>query len=415
MRSSRALRLGATALAAVIVAEAAVWLLRPRDGTVEGPKAPEHAYFTDGQIEKAQDYRDGQRNLMLAGIAVEAGVLVLLVSGRPRVAMRLLERAGGRPILGAAAVGAGLSVGLGLAGLPLGVIAHDRAVDVGLSTQDLGGWLGDTAKSTLIGTAMAAGGAALAMALIRRLRGRWWIAATGAVLVFEVVFAYLAPVVLAPAFNKFTPLEQGQLRSEVLELGRKAGVDIGQVYRVDASRRSTALNAYVDGIGSSKRVVLYDNLISDADRPQLRSVVAHELGHVHGRDVPRGMLWVAIVAPLAMLFVAGATDALARRRGIDPRTPAVLPVLALVLGSTVFVVSVIGNQLSREVEARADTFALQLTDDPRALIEVQRNLAVSNVSDPDPPAVAEFLFGSHPSTVQRIGAALAWEKGERPK
>jgi STE24 endopeptidase len=414
MRTSRALRLGATALAAVIVAEAAVWLLRPRDGTVEGSKAPEHAYFSDAQIDRARDYRDGQRNLMLGGIAIEAGILVLLVSGRPKVAMRLLERAGGRPILGAAAVGGGLSIGLGLAGLPLGVIAHDRAVDVGLSTQDLGGWLGDRAKSTLIGATLAAAGAALAMALIRRFRERWWIAAAGVVLVFEVVFAYLAPVVLAPAFNKFTPLEKGPLRAEVLDLGRRAGVDIGQVYRVDASRRSTALNAYVDGIGSSKRVVLYDNLITDADRPELRSVVAHELGHVHGRDVPRGMLWVAIVAPWAMLFVAVATDALAWNRGIYPRSPAVLPVLALVLGSTAFVVSVIGNQLSRDVEARADTFALQLTNDPQALIAVQRDLAVRNVADPDPPALQQFLFGSHPTTVQRIGAALAWQRGERP-
>lgn len=409
------MRLGATALAAVIVAEAAVWLLRPREGTVEGPKAPERAYFSDTQIANARDYRDGQRNLMLAGIVVEAGVLALLVAGRPAVARRLLERAGARPILGAAAVGAGLSVGLGLAALPLGAIAHERAVDVGLSTQGLGGWLGDSAKSTLIGAGLAAGGAALAMALIRRLHGRWWIAATGAVLVFEVVFIYLAPVVLAPVFNKFTALERGALRTEVLELGRKAGVDIGQVYRVDASRRSTALNAYVDGIGSSRRVVLYDNLITDADRPQLRSIVAHELGHVHRRDVARGMLWVAIVAPLAMLFVAGATEAIARRHGIDSRTPAVFPLLALVLGSTVFVIGIIGNQLSRAVEARADTFALQLTGDPKALIEVQRSLAERNVADPDPPALVEFLFGSHPSTVERIGAALAWERGERPR
>jgi STE24 endopeptidase len=414
MRGNRALRLGATAVAAVIVAEAAVWLLRPREGTVEGPKAPERAYFSEAQIKKARSYSGGQRDLMLAGIAVEGGLLVLLVAGRPASVRRLLERAGERPLRGSALVGAGLSLGLAAATLPLAYAAHERAVDAGLSTQGVGAWLGDVAKSSLIGAALAAVGAALAIALIRRLGGRWWIAATAAVIVFEVVFAYLAPVVLAPVFNKFTPLEAGPLRTQVIELGRRAGVDIGEVYRVDASRRSTALNAYVDGIGSSKRVVLYDNLIGAARRPELRSVVAHELGHVHGRDVPRGMLWVALTAPLAMLFVAGATRALARRRGIDPRSPAVLPVLALVLGVTVFVANVIGNQLSRRVEARADTFAMQLTDDPRALISVQRQLAERNLADPDPPALVEFLFGSHPSTVERIGAARAWQRGERP-
>jgi STE24 endopeptidase len=414
MRRNRALRLGATAVAAVIVAEVAVWALRPRDGTVTGPKAPESAYFSEQQISEAHDFRGGQRTLMLATAALEAGLLVLIVSGRPAAVTGLLERAGKRPLLGAAAVGAGLSAGLTVVTLPLAYWAHERSVDVGLSTQGLGSWLADNAKSIGIGGALAAGGAALGLGLIRRFGRRWWIPATGAVLVIEVVFAYLAPVVLAPAYNNFTPLEDGKLRSQVLDLGRRAGVDIGQVYKVDASRRSTALNAYVDGIGKTKRVVLYDNLIDDTDDAELRSIVAHELGHVHGRDVPRGMLWVALVAPLSMLFVAGATEALARRRGIDERSPAVLPALALVLGVTVFAIGTVSNQLSRKVEAHADTFALELTDDPRALVEVQRDLAIRNVADPDPPGWVEFLFGTHPSAVQRIGAAKAWEEGERP-
>jgi len=333
---------------------------------------------------------------------------------RPAVVRRALDRAGAKPLRGAALAGAGLSFGLAAVSLPFGIAAHERAVDVGLSTQDLGSWFADLGKSTAIGAGLAAAGATGLIALMRRFPGRWWIPATGAVLVIEVVFTFLAPVVLAPAFNKFTPLEDGKLRSEVLELGRKAGVDIGQVYRVDASRRSNALNAYVDGIGSTKRVVLYDNLIDTADRAKLRSVVAHELGHVHGRDVPRGMLWLALSAPLAMLFVAGAGEAIARRNGAEPGTPAALPAVALMVGVTSFAIGIVGSQLSRDVEARADTFALELTNDPKALIDVQRDLTVRNVSDPDPPAALQFLFGSHPSAVQRIGEAKAWEEGERP-
>ncbi|MDX6398272.1 MAG: endopeptidase, partial [Gaiellaceae bacterium] len=189
---------------------------------------------------------------------------------------------------------------------------------------------------------------------------------------------------------------------------------IGQVYRVDASKRSTALNAYVDGIGQTKRVVLYDTLIDSADRARLRSIVAHELGHVHGRDVPRGLLWVALSAPLAVLFVAGAGEALARRGGAKPGSPAALPAIALMLGATSFVIGIVGSQLSRDVEARADTFALELTNDPKALIAVQRELTVRNVADPSPPSALQFLFGSHPTAVQRIGAAKAWEEGKRP-
>jgi len=413
MRGNTALRLGATAVAALIVAEGAAWLLRP-DDVVEGKAADEHAYFSEQQLDRARDYRSDQRWLLIGSVIAEGGLLLVLASGRPAPVRRLFERAGEHPLRGAALAGAGLSVGVAVVGAPFAIAAHERAVDVGLSTQDLAGWFSDWYKATGIGALLTAGGAALAIAAIRRFPRRWWIAATGAVIAFEVLFVYLAPVLLAPVFNKFTPLPDGQVRSDVFELGRKADVDIGEVYRVDESRRSTALNAYVNGIGPTKRVVLFDNLIKSVPESELRSVVAHELGHVHGRDVPRGMLWVAIAAPLTVLFCARAYEELARRRGIEPGSPAGLPILALVFGVAVFVVGIAGNQLSRGVEARADTFALQLTDDPQALIAVQRALATRNLADPDPPGWVELVFGTHPSTVERIGAAKAWQEGERP-
>ena len=114
---------------------------------------------------------------------------------------------------------------------------------------------------------------------------------------------WIGPVLLAPVFNEFDPLPEGSAaRQEVLALAERAGVEIGEVYRIDASRRSTALNAYVDGIGSSKRVVLYDNLLESAQRPELRSIVAHELGHVAHHDIRRGLTFVALVAPFGLLF-----------------------------------------------------------------------------------------------------------------
>ena len=111
------------------------------------------------------------------------------------------------------------------------------------------------------------------------------------------IVTWLAPVVIAPLFNKFDELPPGQARSDVLELARKAGVDVGHVYEVDASKRTTAINAYVNGLGSSKQVVLYDTLIHDLNQGERRAVVAHELGHVHGNDIQRGLLFVAIVDP----------------------------------------------------------------------------------------------------------------------
>ena len=406
-------RLGVTAVAAVVVAEAAAWLLRPRD--IEQPvHANENAYFSHAELIKARDYASGQRLILVGSLVAEGAVLVLLATGRPALSRRALERLGARPVLGGAAAAAGLSVVVASVTVPFGIWAHERSVDVGLSTQSLTSWFSDWGKATAIGAVLAGLVGTLALALIRRFGGRWWIPGSIGVVIGAAILTWLAPVVIAPLFNKFKELPPGQARTDVLDLARRADVDVGHVYEVDASRRTTAINAYVNGIGSSKRVVLYDTLLEDLNRGERNSVVAHELGHVHGNDIRRGLVFVAIVTPLALIFASGMAATIARRRGAQLGSPASLPALALAIGVTSFVIGIAGNQLSREVEARADTFALQLTDDPKGMIELQQRLADRNISDPDPPDAYRFIFGTHPPAIERIGAALAWERGERP-
>jgi STE24 endopeptidase len=246
--------------------------------------------------------------------------------------------------------------------------------------------------------------------------------AGGAAIAASAVFTYAAPVVLDPLFNRFEPLPAGELRTGVLRLAERAEVDVGEVYRVDASRRTTGANAYVGGLGDTKRVVLYDNLIEEVPEEQVESVVAHELAHVSYRDVPSGLLWAAIVALPAMLVVQRLTERIVARRGPRrtgamflrsaarrpalPGTAAVVPALALSLALVSLPAQIAANWLSRQVEARADTFALDLANDPAAFVGLQRSLAVQNVSDPDPPALLHDLFGTHPTTVERIGAGV---------
>jgi STE24 endopeptidase len=406
-------RLGVTAVAAVVVAEAAAWLLRPRD--IEEPvHADASSYFAQAELTKARDYASGQRLLLVGSLVAEGAVLIVLATGRPAASRRLLERLAARPVLGGAAAAAGLSLVVAVVTVPFGIAAHERSVDVGLSTQSIGGWAEDWGKGTAIGAVLAAGVGTLALTLMRRFGRRWWIPGSVGVVIGAAVLSWLAPVVLAPLFNKFDELPPGQARSDVLELAQRAGVDIGQVYEVDASRRTTAINAYVNGLGSSKRVVLYDTLLKDLDRGERNAVVAHELGHVHGNDIARGLLFVALVTPLSLILASGMAGAIGRREGAEPGQPAFLPAFALAIAATSFVIGIAGNQLSRSVEARADTFSLQLTNDPKGMIGLQEQLADRNLSDPDPPGAFTFLFGTHPPAIDRIGAALAWERGDRP-
>jgi STE24 endopeptidase len=391
---------------AVVAAGAATFALRPRSELIDSAPVAATDYFSASQLDRIHDYRDPQRWLGIGGLAVSAGTLGLIALRPPRRLRRALERGAARPILVAAAAGAALSVVLVVVELPLSVVAEQRARDVGLSTQDWGGWISDLAKSTGIGLVLAGLGGALLMALIRRFPRSWWAVAAVAAVVLSAVFVSYGPVVLDPIFNKFTALPESPLRGEVLALAHKDGVDVGQVYRVDASRRTTGANAYVNGIGHTKRVVLYDNLLNDFSPDQVQSVVAHELGHVKHRDVPRGLLWLAIVAPAGMLVIQRLTERLAPPGA--GRGPAVLPAAALSIAIVSFALNIPGNALSRQVERSADGHALHLDGDPAAFIAVERELALQNLSDPDPPSWLQLVFGTHPKTVERIGYALRW-------
>ena len=388
------------ALAAVVAAAAATLLIRPRGGLIDPAAVDPTGYFSPDQIERAQDFRGPQRLLGLGGLALSGATLVLLAIRLPR------ERLRGRPIRGAAAAGAGIALVLVLVNLPLDAVRHDRAVDVGLSTQDWGPWLGDVAKAAGIGALFAAGGASLAVALWRRAGSRWWIPASAAVVAVSAAFVYASPLVIEPLFNRFDELPEGKLRADVLALADRAGVDVGEVYRVDASRRTTGANAYVAGLGHTKRVVLYDNLIEDFTPAEVRSVVAHELAHVRYDDVPRGLLFLALIAPPGMLLVQRITERLApSARGAD-----LVPALALALALVSFAGQIAGSYVSRGVEARADAYALRLTDDWEAFISLERRLTLNNISEPEPPKLLHALFGTHPTAIDRIGIGEAYRR-----
>ena len=151
--------------------------------------------------------------------------------------------------------------------------------------------------------------------------------------------------------------------------------------------------------------MLYDNLLDDFSPDEVRLVLAHELAHVHYDDVPRGLLYLAIVAPFGMLAVARIADRLTPD-GLGQ--PAAVPAVALAIALVVPAVTFISNGLSRAVEARADRYAMELTREPDDLVAFQRRITIKNVSDPDPPGWVHALLGTHPTAIERIGQALAF-------
>jgi STE24 endopeptidase len=403
----RAARLGwpAAVLAALVATELAVLILRPRSGVLQAVPVRAEDYFSAHDIARARSYSNPQIWLF-AGSLLAQGVLLVALVRRPPARLRGPWR---RPFRGAAAAGAALAVAVTLVTLPFGVISEQRARDYGLSTQDWPNWLADQAKGLGIELVLSAGGAMLAIALMRRFRGRWWIPGSVIVVVLGAAFLFAGPLLIDPLFNKFTPLADGPVRTDVLAVARKAGVKVDKVLEVDASRRTSAANAYVTGLGASKRVVLYDNLLKRFSRDEVRLVVAHELGHVHYRDVPRGLLFLLLVAPFGTLAVQKVAERLSPERA----APGALPALVLALALVSTPITWISNDLSRRIEARADSFALLRTGEVEPFIGFEKRIARTNLSDPDPPGWLTFLLGTHPPSVERIGLAEAYRRGAR--
>ncbi|MFE9425052.1 M48 family metalloprotease [Kitasatospora sp. NPDC006697] len=281
----------------------------------------------------------------------------------------------------------------------------------GLVTQGWAGWLVDLLRGLLLTLALALPAALGVYALTGWSRQWWWLPAAAAAAALTVAFSFLFPLLVEPLFNRFTPMPEGELRSALLALAERDAVRVRDVLVADASRRTTALNAYVSGFGATRRIVAYDTLLTTAAPREVELVVAHELGHVKHRDVPRGTALAAVgaAAVVAVLGLLLSLRPLLDAAGVpdvaDPRSLPLLAACAALLGA-------LGGPpqaaVSRRIEARADRHALDLTRDPEQFIAMQRRLALTNVADVDPPRLLELLFASHPSTARRIAAARAW-------
>ena len=364
--------------------------------------------FNGPQIARGEHVSGLLRHAAWGNILV--GLLVAAVLGFTSLGSRLVGRLPGPwwskvllACLGVTLVGA-------VAALPLEWSAQRVELSQGLSHQPWGSWLVDRATDFGVTFVFTAVGVLVVVGLARLAPRTWplWGALAAAGLAMVGSFVY--PVLVEPLFNHFTPMKAGSLRSEIYALAKKEHVHIDDVLVADASRRTTTLNAYVSGYGSTRRVVVYDTLLTGLPEKQTEVIVAHELGHARHDDVLLGTVLGALgsAAGIGLLGLV-----LGRRRLLehadvdglgDPRAVPLVLALALV-GS--LLASPVQNTISRAIEARADRVALQATQDPRTFIAMQRQLALRSLADPTPPAWSQFWFGTHPTTLQRIGMAEA--------
>jgi STE24 endopeptidase len=378
---------------------------------MEATLSPGSQMFHPEQVERARRYHRPIYLARVGGIALGLAVLALL--SFTGLSDSLFGVVDGLPWWGEALAFAGLVALVGsLVATPLAYwrgYLHERRW--GFSTQTLGGWASDRAKGLAIGIVLTAL-PMLGLIATARVFPSWWplVAAAGAALLVFVL-TFLAPVVLEPVFNRFSPLLDEELARELRELAERAGVPVRDVLVADASRRTRKHNAYVSGLGKTRRVVLWDTLLDRGEPGEMRLVVAHELGHRRYRHVA---LWTVITMVGTAAFVVGLWgllqwDGLLAAIGADgPGDPRVIPFVLLVGALAELVVQPFALALSRRWERDADRFSLDLTQDADAYEQTHRNLALSNLGDLAPPKAAYLFFFSHPTTPERLAAGREW-------
>ena len=394
-------------------------LLAPQSRAASRSPVPVHAAANNQDVPplvvtpKMQKYaRTGYRLYFvgtLYGWALLWGVLASGMSARLRKgAERTVKHPGAR-----VAVYYGLlTAGLALARFPLawyGGFWRERAY--GLSAQSFGAWLGDWLKGEGVNFALCVPLIMLALWLIKKSprRWAWWLWAASVPIVAFGIF--LAPLVIDPLFNKFTPLPPGPLRARIETLAQGAGIPHAPIYVVDKSRQTRTTNAYVTGLGASARIVIWDTTLQQLPPDEVVGIVGHEMGHYVLKHIPWGFA-ETVAGLLVLLPLTGrVVQWLVARHGKQWRLRgmtdlAAVPVFLLTLSTLGFLSDPIVNGLSRRMEHQADAYGLAATGNGPALARAFVYFASHDLSDPSPPPFVKFWLFSHPPIGERINFVL---------
>lgn len=282
----------------------------------------------------------------------------------------------------------------------------------GLSRQTFAAWAWDYAKGALLNAAILLPLLILLYACIRRDPVRWYLPAWLIVVLVMGLLAELSPILLDPLFHTFRPVRDAGLVERLRTVADRAGLAVGPILEVDASRKTTKTNAYFTGLGRTKRIVLFDTLIANSTPEEVELVVAHELGHWKRHHIWKGMA-ISAASMLAALWLIARllkTAADSGRFGfIHPADPVSLPLLLLLLFTLTTLTMPIQVVVSRSFERQADLESLLLTANPTAFIASEVTLARTNLADIEPPRAIVWLLYTHPPVLERIAMAEAFQ------
>lgn len=299
---------------------------------------------------------------------------------------------------------------LSLPGLPFDWYGQFRLEErFGFNTTTPKLWLADRLKGLGIGLLIGCPLLALILKLVEWTGPLWWLWAWGVMLVFQLIMLVLAPVLIMPLFNKFSPLPAGGLRERLLALGQRTGFHAKTIQVMDGSKRSRHSNAFFTGFGRFRKIVLFDTLIQQLTEPELEAVLAHEIGHYKKKHIPKMLLWSAASSLVAFYLISVLAKQPWFYHSFGFESGGIVPALllfALLAGVVTFWFSPLAHWWSRRYEYQADAYAAQTMKEPRSLIGALRKLNEKNLSNLTPHPFYSGFYYSHPTLLEREQALL---------
>jgi len=272
----------------------------------------------------------------------------------------------------------------------------------GFSTQSLPSWWLDYSKSAALDLFLSTFGVLLFFLLLKHWPRIWWVIGATLFGFWLVLQNFLWPVIVSPLFNHFEPVKDPVVINMVKDLANKAGIKVDEVLVMDASKQTTMANAYFTGLGTTKQIVIYDNLLKNYPLDEVRAVLAHEMGHWQ-----KGHIFQGLALGILGNFLAWGLLALFLR-GFTPKSGYYLPQLwaglQLFFLLILMVTSPLQSYISRDMEKQADQVSLELTENPASVVRLQIDLTTKNLSDVSPPDFIVWFQYTHPPVLSRIEA-----------
>ena len=296
-------------------------------------------------------------------------------------------------------------VALALPGLPVDWFEQFRLEQqFGFNTTTQSIWWLDRLKGFLLAAVLGYPLLVLMLKLVEWTGERWWLWAWAALLAFQLLMVVLAPVMIMPLFNKFTPLPDGPLRERLVKLARRTQFHAKSIQVMDGSKRSRHSNAFFTGFGRLRKIVLFDTLVAQLSEPELEAVLAHEIGHYRKKHIPKMLIASALGSLVGFYAIAGLAkqDWFYRSFGFEPGSivPALL-LFGLLAGVVTFWLSPLLHAWSRRYEYEADAFAASVMNESGSLIGALRKLSEKNLSNLTPHPVYSAFYYSHPTLLER--------------